>query len=345
MNFFGLFSLCMVFVGTVVGAGFASGLEIWTFFGKYGIFGFGGVVLTSLVISICGAGIMTGLYRGDFKTYGEFCRLVSGKRSGKFFSFLGVAFMYCSFCIMLSGSGALFSQEFGKSYLYGVSAMAFICFLIFIFGANGLTAVNCLLTPLMLIGITLLGFFSLLSHSKSVFFTFSDLLTVSSSLISALIYVSYNLLSVPSVIIPFKKCIFSKKQAVSTGLCGGILLAICSLLMYICSLSENFGLCELPAVALALKHGRFFGTFYGITVYFSMLTTAVGNGFGFIESVCENLPGYSRRVIAFLLCASSSLIALLGFGTLVNKLYTVIGYGALLLTLLLVFYSLKQLKK
>ena len=133
MKFFRLFSLCMVFAGTVVGAGFASGLEIWVFFGKYGIFGFSGVLLTGIVISLCGAGIILGVFDGDFTTHDEFCRKICGRYSGSFFSVLGIVFMFSAFSIMLSGSGALFSQEFGRSYCEGVIFMAVICFFVFIF--------------------------------------------------------------------------------------------------------------------------------------------------------------------------------------------------------------------
>ncbi len=345
MNFYRIFSLCMVFVGTVVGAGFASGLEIWLFFGQYGILGFLGVILSCLIISLCGTGINLGVYDGDFNSYGDFCRVISGKVSGRFFSVLGVIFMYSAFSIMLSGSGALFSQEFGRSYPEGVLLMALICFVVFVFGIKGLETVNLFLTPLMLFGITLLGIFSLISQDKSASVVFSDLLTVAASGVSAIIYVSYNLLSVPSVIIPLKKLITSRKNALLSGLLGGMLLGVCSILMYLSSRADGFCVSNLPALTLAMKQNRFFGLFYGITVYFSMLTTALGNGFGFIEILRKKLPSMHRTVISFIMCSSASFVALSGFDTLVSKLYTLIGYCALLLTFLLVSYSLKKLIK
>ncbi len=343
MKFFRFFSLCMVFVGTVIGAGFASGLEIWLFFGQYGFWGLIGVLLSCVIISLCGAGITLGVYDGDFTSYGDFCRKISGKKSGRFFSFLGVIFMYSAFCIMLSGSGALFSQEFGRSYIHGTGFMAVVCFFVFISGANGLKTVNLLLTPLMLSGITLLGVLSILTREQSVSVSFSDLLTVAASGTSALIYVSYNLLSVPSVILPLKSSISSRKSAVASGILGGILLGICSLLMYFSSLTEGFGLSSVPALALAMKYSRFFGVFYGITVYFSMLTTALGNGFGLVEIIRKKFPGVSSVSLSLILCISAFFIALSGFTTLVSKLYTAIGYCAIVLTFLLVSYSLKKL--
>lgn len=344
MKFFRLFSLCMVFVGTVVGAGFASGLEIWVFFGKYGIFGFSGVLLTGIVISLCGAGIILGVFDGDFTTHDEFCRKICGRYSGSFFSVLGIVFMFSAFSIMLSGSGALFSQEFGRSYCEGVIFMAVICFFVFIYGAKGLTAINLILTPLMLFGITFLGISELLTCDKSVSLVFSDLLTVSASWVSSVIYISYNLLSVPAVIIPLKSIIPSRKSAAAAGLYGGVLLGICAVLMYLSSLADGFASTTLPALTLASKHSRFFGIFYGITIYFSMLTTALGNGFGVLETIHSKFPVFPRKTLSAMLCITAFIIALSGFDTLVNKLYTVIGYCSVPLTFLLVSYSLKKLR-
>ncbi len=339
-----IFTLSMVFVGTVVGAGFASGLEIWTFFGKYGFWGLFGVLILSGLISLCGCGIFLGIFDGDFTNYPRFCRVIAGKSTGKLFHALGLLFMYAAFCIMLAGSGAMFSQEFGKTYAFGVVFMALLCFFVFLFGIKGLSTVNCILTPLMLIGICLLGISSFITGCTDVALGFSDLLSVSVSAFSAIVYVSYNLLSVPPVLISLKSNISSRKTALYSGLLGGILLGICGLLMYLASISDGFLLTQLPALTLALDINRSFGIFYGIVIFFSMLTTAIGNGYGFMKVISSKFSDVPNYLTATLMCASGSALALLGFSTLVNTLYTLLGYAALLLTLLLSIYSLKKLR-
>jgi len=344
MKFLKFTSLCTVFIGTVIGAGFASGTEIWTFFGKHGFWGLFGVILCGIIISLCGAGVMAGLYDGDFATFNDFCIMLGGKKTGRFFSFLGGIFMYSALCIMISGSGALFSQEFGKTYLFGCVFMAVICFFMFISGVNGLAGINLFLTPLMLMGIILLGFFSLSTRSLNVANVYSDLLTFSRSQISAVIYVSYNLLTVPAVLAPLKDCIYSRKCGIYAGITGGVILGFCGLLMYLASIYSDFST-GLPALTLAMKTSHYFGIFYGIALYFSMLTTALGNGYAVVDIIKRTAPATPRFIVAFAVCASAVLPALWGFGNLVNSLYTAIGYGAVLLTFLLVSYSLKKLKK
>lgn len=44
----GIFQIAAVYVGTVVGAGFATGREIVEFFTRYGIYGFIGILIARL---------------------------------------------------------------------------------------------------------------------------------------------------------------------------------------------------------------------------------------------------------------------------------------------------------
>ncbi|MDP4118514.1 MAG: hypothetical protein Q8873_04920 [Bacillota bacterium] len=344
MNFKKIFAVAMVFTGTVVGAGFASGQEIWLFFGRYGAAGFAGVLLTGIILSICGAGIILGAYRGEYTSYQSFCYVIGGRKSAKILSFLGSLFMLSCFCIMLAGSGAMFSQELNMPYIIGVIFMAAFCYIIFLFGIKGIMIISCMLTPIMLTGITILGIYSLTCDCRAAVANYSSLLTVSSSVISAIIYVSYNLLSVPPVIISMREMIPSKKGAVAAGLLGGIILCLAGLFMYFASLSNNFLSEEIPALALAHKVGENFGVFYGITIYFSMVTTALSNGYGFIRQCEEKLPHISFPVLAAFVVLFCSIASFLGFSRLVSTLYMSIGYAAILLTFLLVFYSVKSLK-
>ena len=45
-----MFKAIFVIIGTIIGAGFASGKEIFTFFNIYGIWGFLGLIISELII-------------------------------------------------------------------------------------------------------------------------------------------------------------------------------------------------------------------------------------------------------------------------------------------------------
>lgn len=341
-----IFSAAMVFSGTVIGAGFASGQEIWIFFGRYGGAGACGVILVGVILAICGAGIFLGKADGDFYDYDSFCKKIGGKNAGKILSFLGTAFMFAALIVMFAGSGALFVQEFNSSYLGGVCLMAAVCFLCFLFGIKGVCVISCVLTPLMLIGMTFLGIYSLVFDTKSASADYSSLLAVGGSAISALIYVSYNLLSVPPVLMPLKN--MTRRESLVAGLLGGGILGVLGAVMYFVSLNPSYALSELPALSAADSIDKNFGLFYGILIYFSMLTTAVGNGFGLISVLLQKLKNDGFPVkftLSLILTIAASLASLCGFSRLIGSLYVAVGYSAVLITFLLISYSVKKLKK
>lgn len=337
-----IFMGAMIFTGTVIGAGFASGQEIWIFFGSYGGAGLFGVLLAGIILSILGVGIFLGISDGDFGSYGEFCEKTGGKTAGAFIAALGTVFMFATVCVMFAGSGALFSQQLGLDYRTGVVFMAVICFLCLIFGIKSVSVINCVLTPLMVSGIIILGFFSIIYGCRSVSAGYSSLLAVSGSFVSAIVYVSYNLLAIPPVLLSTPK--LSEREAVFAGLTGGGLLGTLGLIMYLISVKPGFMTAELPALRAANIINANFGVIYGVLIYFSMLTTVIGNAYGLVSVICGKFSfPYLPTVAAIILCAGAA--SVLGFSRLVGSLYVSVGYAAVLITVLLMVYSLKKLKK
>ncbi|NLY67966.1 MAG: hypothetical protein GX069_10455, partial [Tissierellia bacterium] len=55
--------IASVYIGTVIGAGFASGREILEFFGVYGIKGIFGIIVSGLLFSILGSLFLLKIYK------------------------------------------------------------------------------------------------------------------------------------------------------------------------------------------------------------------------------------------------------------------------------------------
>ncbi len=54
---------------------------------------------------------------------------------------------------MISGSGAIFKEELGLSYNFGIIIMVILSFIVFLFSLEGLSFVNTILVPILIIGI------------------------------------------------------------------------------------------------------------------------------------------------------------------------------------------------
>lgn len=76
----GIFQIAAVYVGTVVGAGFATGREIVEFFTRYGIYGFIGILIAGYIFIFTGTKIMLISTRIRATSYEEFNQFLFGKK-------------------------------------------------------------------------------------------------------------------------------------------------------------------------------------------------------------------------------------------------------------------------
>ena len=70
-----IFSIVLVIVGALIGAGFASGQEIYSFFYIYGEKGIWGLILTCILISILIYKILKIVLKNEINNYNEFLNI------------------------------------------------------------------------------------------------------------------------------------------------------------------------------------------------------------------------------------------------------------------------------
>ena len=140
-----------VYVGTVVGAGFASGRELVLFFLSFGDAWFLGVVFSALLFSVLGYGVLVTAKRSGASGYGGFLRGIMGRRLGRLMEIVSGLFLCVLFYAMTAATGAAFKEAFGISYITGVVLMLVLCFFVFLFETRGIVAVNALLSPLLIL--------------------------------------------------------------------------------------------------------------------------------------------------------------------------------------------------
>ena len=71
--------IILVIIGAFIGAGFASGQEIYLFFYKYGINGLFGLALCSIMIGMVIYKIMLIIKKYDISSYNEFLNIIFQK--------------------------------------------------------------------------------------------------------------------------------------------------------------------------------------------------------------------------------------------------------------------------
>lgn len=130
------------YIGTVVGAGFATGKEIVTFFSKFGAAGTIGVVISCYLLILFGTKIMIISARIEAYSYKEFNEFLFGRRWGKLVNFLIFIIVISVTSVMLSGAGAVFHEQLGLPYQVGIISTLLLCYCVVLNGLKGLFAIN-----------------------------------------------------------------------------------------------------------------------------------------------------------------------------------------------------------
>ncbi len=330
--------LSSIYIGTVIGAGFASGKEIIQFFSIFGYKGLFGLFLASTLFSIVGAVVLHRVYTYKIKNYEELITPIFGVRISRIIDIIVTLFLLIGFCVMLAGSGAIFKQEFNFSFNIGIYIMSIASLLTFMFSVKGVSVINTLLVPLLLIGITLIGLIVVFKEGL-IFSNYqgTEITRTGNWVTSAVLYVSYNSICVIVIMSSLLSIIPSKKAAIKGGIMGGLGLGILASFILLTTLifySDIYKL-EIPMIGIACKLGRWASYSYAVILWCSMFTTAISSGFGCIIRLTYIFKT-NQKLIAFLFCFATMPLAKIGFTKLVSVFYPIFGYVGFLMLLFII---------
>ena len=152
-----ILKVVFVIIGTLIGAGFASGQEVNTFFFSFGIKGIYGIVISSVIIGIIIYKTFKIIYKNNINNYKEFlnCVLKNEKINNITNSMINI-FILVSFYIMIAGFGAYLQQEFNLNSIIGSSILAILCLILFKTNIKGLVKINEILIPILIIIVILI---------------------------------------------------------------------------------------------------------------------------------------------------------------------------------------------
>lgn len=333
----GAWHIALVLVGTVIGAGFASGAEIMAYFTSYGEAGFWGMLLAGGIFGAATYGTLKIAYEHKSTDYGMFTEQIGGKWIGALLDVVVTLSMLLGYGVMLAGSGAIFSQQWGLPEWTGAAAMAIGTFLALKSGSKGIVWVNRLLTPLLIIGILMLGIYTLFGFASAneaagllleplSIFTAEPVANLPQALFSAILYASYNMLGAGAVLVSLSAYIHTKKEALHAAVMGGSILLVLTLALGVATFLNYDTIQEAPIPVLALLNNHaIWQKFYVGILLGAMYTTAVSDGFGFVSRVQAILP-FKRSVICLLMLLMALVLSAFGFTRLVTKGYRLFGY-------------------
>ena len=323
-------------VATLIGAGFASGQEINSFFYLYGVKGFIGLILCSILFSAIIFVVLDLVKKHNINTYKDFIFLLTHKRSFYINTTVNL-FLLITFFIMFAGFGAFFSQEFGISKIIGSLLFAIICFFTLITNVNGVIKINSYLVPILIILIIIISFFNIYSITNYNFLNLKKLQTNTSNwFISCLKYCSYNSILLIPILITLKNNIKYKKDIyiISFLSCFIIFILSTSIFLLLTNINPIFlSSLEMPVIYVIQNNYQFFFKIYSLVILSSIYTTAISVGISFLQNISINKKNYPQIVL--IMCISGLIISKINFSILVNTLYSLFGYLGLIQIFLL----------
>lgn len=320
------FKIGCIIIGTVMGAGFASGQEILQFFTAFRQGGFKGIILAGVLFFIVNILVLKYIFEHKVDSYSSYLRSITGEYTAYIIEITVMLFLLSGFFIMIAGTGAFTKEFFGIPEIYGALFLAGLCCIVFLFDIRGVVSINTLIAPVLVIGILIIGIYiggfvdmpvSGMQGKKLVTHWFS----------ASVIYVSYNSILLIAILSNLRSYIYSPKTiliGVSVG--TGILITLALLIYFI---TGRFYLSavssEMPIIRIIKDLGLPLAGIYGIVLFCAMFTSAVSSGFCFLNRISDFVPT-GQKINAFLVCSLGLLLSSFSFSEMIGWVYPIFGY-------------------
>ena len=335
MGFFimkNILKVVFVIVGTLIGAGFASGQEMYLFFFSYGIKGLFGILISSLLMGFIIYKTLILVKQHNVKNYKEFLEIFFKNKNSKLKDVINIiinTFILITFFIMVAGFGAYFGQEWGINSLVGSILLASVSFMIFMTNIKGVVKTNEILVPILIAFITIIGIINLKDINLGNLEHYLIRTNQSSYIISAILYCSYNSILLIPVLITIKEYCKNKQQI-------SIISIITSVVIFLLLIRVDVDITklEMPAVYVVSNMFKILKIIYGFIILGSIFTTTISLGSSFLQNTSKNKNSYTQ--IALIMCITSVLVSKIGFSNLINLLYPTFGYLGIIQILLLI---------
>ena len=323
-----IFQVAVVFIGTIVGAGLASGKEISNFFTSFGPKSFIGIFICGALYIVMGIIISKISLLYKLNSYSEVMQVISPNIFGKLTGIITTLYFISSASIILAGSGALIHQFFGIPKIIGTLIMLCISLFFLLRGTEGLIEVNSFIVPGLILTISLI---------TTLYIAFgNDVMTIdniihapakkSGVFISTLLYSGYNILCSSGVLVPLSTKMKKSKTMIIGIVLGALGLTFLSLAINSLLLINQPYIYEYEIPLLSM------------IILLEMFSTEVSDVYS-IGKTLEQTFKIKFNLGIVIVLAIALPISQIGFGALISTLYPMFGCLSLIfITQCIIFY-------
>lgn len=342
-----IFQIAVVFIGTIVGAGLASGQEILEFFTSYGIYSFIGIIFCALFYIVMGSIVSKISIKYNLDSYGSLMTTVSPNILGKLTGAMTTLYLLSSSSIILAGSGALLNQFFHLPKIIGSIIMVTLALFFLFRETDGLIEVNSFIVPILIITITLI---------TGLYFVFCpDIISINhlssfepkknGIMLSAILYAGYNTLCSLGVLVPLSSKINNKKTilwGISLGVVGLCLLSFAINMLLMANQPYVYDY-EIPLLMVAQRFGNIIQALLLAVIWLEMFSTEISDVYSISKTLNSTFKISFRKSI-FIVILIALPISSLGFSNLISILYPFFGALSLIFILQTIIFYFRNIK-
>lgn len=323
-------NIAFLYVGTLMGAGFASGREIWQFFGVFGGHSYFAVLLVTVLFMLFG---MMTVAIGDAIRSADIGKIIlpfDNTYLSGFFGYITAAILFIVYVVMAAAGGALFHEQFGLPKAFGGFILMLMVIATILGGFERISKNFKYIIPVLLVIVFSVClniiFRQLPSPGRDAAIEISPM--TPNWYAAAMIYISYNMLAGIPILASSACRAKSRRTALTGAALGGLLLGLCALIMDL-AMQTDIGLSAesvLPILALSGKLSEGVRWIYAVLLLFAVYSSATSNFYGFTTKIGE---GRNRKHIIIIAAVAGFLLSLFGFAEIIAFILPLEGYCGL----------------
>jgi uncharacterized membrane protein YkvI len=318
--------IAATYVGTIVGAGFATGQEILQFFTRYGWMAVLTIGCSTALFIWVGTKLMTLAAELNAKSYEDLNNHLFGEKIGRLFGLFTLIILFGITTVMLAGAGSVFEEHLGIPYQLGLLITLTLAFILLSRGLTAIVAVNSFVVPFMILCSALAVVSAADSPGAGNWLSLSSDVPLIKIWTAPLLYSAFNLVTAQAVLVPLGAAIKDRKLLTWGGILGGAVIG-CMLLAGHFALSANMpGITrfEIPMGHLMVEYGRLIQLVFVFVIFGEIFTTFIADAYGLALQLRER-TGWPMQTILAGVLVSTYLISQIGFSNLLSTLYPLFG--------------------
>ena len=339
------FTVALMYVGTIMGAGFASGRESWQFFGVFGKNAYLGIAIAGAMFMALGMMVSYIALQKNTNDMGKIIMPVDTPKATEAVGYFMAAILYTIIISMSAAGGSFLNQQFGIHKAIGGAIIVALVIFTVLGDFERISKVFKLIIPILFAVVvicSILVIFSDIKQSgKTSGFPPSDM--AKTWYVSAVIFISYNMLGMISVVASSSIRAKDEKNAIAGSALGGIMLAIMTLVLVI-ALQKDMAFTQsldLPMLGFSARISTIANIMYGAVLFAAIYSAATSTYYGFSTKLKE---GKWKRYIVVIGAILGFLGGMCGFKAIVAYLYPIEGYIGIVIIILITINFFKTTK-